>query len=227
MEENEPLGSGTEHHLAQSVADGTATSDEARQLLVEFVRQARTSGKVSSRLIEHFEACVGAYLAGKKTLLPAPEVGRYELVGVPVPTLEKAFGLTRIAPGNPRIDEGTLAVVAMEVLQLVLAGESVQEAAAIVADSRKANGKKVSSESQVRDAWASHKVNGLVLLRFSRVINDPSWSREELDRLNKIFDGVPGIVPPGMTIEDYWRHILPDEPLSQAATPNNSENKPA
>ena len=36
MAEDEPLGDGTINYLASIVADGTATPDEARELLVEF-----------------------------------------------------------------------------------------------------------------------------------------------------------------------------------------------
>ena len=76
MDDNEPLGPGTEHHIASCIADGTASPEDARRLLAEFVRQADAKGKVSARLIEHFTDCLRAFLAGKKDLLPAPQEGR-------------------------------------------------------------------------------------------------------------------------------------------------------
>ncbi|MEP6609715.1 MAG: hypothetical protein ABJA83_13700, partial [Burkholderiaceae bacterium] len=69
---------------------------EARWLLVEFVRQAKAGG-LSERLLEHMRDGIAAYLAGKKTLMPAE--ARDRPVSVPATTLEKALGLKRIAPG--------------------------------------------------------------------------------------------------------------------------------
>ena len=65
MDDNEPLGPGNEHHIAQCVADGTASPEEARRLLEEFVRQVGT-GAVSPRMLEHFAECIRAYLVGKR-----------------------------------------------------------------------------------------------------------------------------------------------------------------
>lgn len=226
MDDTEPLGPGTEHYIASCVADGTAPPEEARRLLVEFVRQANAGG-LSPRLVEHFAACITAYLEGKKILLPATQEGRDKPVGVPVKTLEKAFGLTRVAPGKPRVDDDTLSVVAMEVLELRLAGESLESAAWTVAEDRKSRGQQVSSESQVREAWASHRVEGLLFMRVGRVVDGPAWTREELERLNEIYSGVPGIVPVGMSVAEYWQTILPGEPLPQTLTLNNPDDKPA
>ena len=229
MDDLEPLGAGTEHHIASCVADGTATPEDARRLLQEFVRQAG-KGKVSARMIEHFAACIGAYLEGKKRLLPAANAGRLEPLGVPIQTLEKAFGLKRIAPGQPRTDEDTLAEVAMQVLELLLAGDSVQEACGKVADRRKSREEKVSSDSQVLDAWSTHKLQGCVFLRICRVVEQDPWSPEELRKLNQIFDGIPGAVPAGMTVAGYWSGLLPGEPLPQTiaiAAPKNPQDKPS
>lgn len=204
MDDKEPLGPGNEHYIAQCVADGTAPPEEARRLLEEFVRQVGT-GAVSPRMLEHFAECIRAYLVGKKVLQSAPEVGRHARVGVPVQTLEKAFGLRRIAPGKPRVDDDTLSVVAAAVLELLLNGSSLEDAAMSVAEDRKGRGESISSDSQVRGAWASHKLGGALFLRLGRSLDGEPWTPTELDRLNEIFRGVQGFVPPGKPVADYWK----------------------
>ena len=130
MDKEEPLGEGTERYIASCVADGTAPPEEARRLIVEFVRQA-DSGKVSATLIGHLADCFRAFLDRKKLLFPALEDGRDKCVGVPIQTLEKAFGLKRVAPGRPRVDDDTLSLVAMEVLERLLRGESLEDASSL------------------------------------------------------------------------------------------------
>jgi hypothetical protein len=227
MDKPEPLGPGTENYIASCVADGTVSPDDARRLLVEFVRQADAGGKISPTLIEHFADCIRAYLAGTRSVLLAPNAGRNEPMNVPIQTLEKAFGLRRIAPGQPRVDEDTLSVVAMEVLEHLLKGDSLEDASAVVAEDRKAAGEQVSSETQVREAWATHKMPGLVFSRISRAVDGVGWSDHELRRLAVIFKAEPGVVPPGMPIPEYWRNILPNEPLPSTVMPKNKNNKAA
>src|SRR5438093_3111993 len=99
METHEGLGNGTVSYLASIVAEGTATRVEATSLLHEFVRQADANA-VTPRMIAHLRDCVSAFLAGKKILLPSLETGRPKSVVVPITSMEKAFGLTRIATGR-------------------------------------------------------------------------------------------------------------------------------
>ncbi len=228
MDDSERLDPGLEHHIAQSVADGTATPEEARRLLVEFVRQVEAYD-VSRRMLEHFAECVRAYLDGKKRLLPAPEVDRYDEkdLEVPVPTLEKAFGLKRVTSGKPRVADDMLSIVAREVLERLLRGETLDTASEAVAHDRWVRSEQVSSGSQVREAWASHRVQGLVFMRAARALESQGLSRAELERLDEIFDGVPDIVPPGMSIADFWRKQFPDEPLPQPVAPKYPANKSA
>jgi hypothetical protein len=77
------------HWLASCVADGTAKPKEARQLLAEFVRKAR-SARIEPRLIEHVRDCLDAFLANEKMLLPALDAGRFGLTPVPIHSLEQA-----------------------------------------------------------------------------------------------------------------------------------------
>ena len=81
--ESEPIGPGQLNWLVSVVEDGTATRDEARELLEEFVRQADTR-KLSPRIIQHMRDCVAAYLAGRKILLPAASEGRDTPLTIPV-----------------------------------------------------------------------------------------------------------------------------------------------
>jgi len=211
--EEEPLGNGTINYLASVVADGTATPEEARQLLEEFVRQANT-GMVTARMTEHLRDCISAFLVGKKALLPSQEEGRNKVIGVPVATMEKAFGLTRVGPGRVRVDRDTLAQVAKEVLAIRLRDPdaSLERAAAEVADRRKNESLPVSSESQVREAWAKYRAEGLLWLRLSRLReidpDGPAWTPEEMVRLTALFDGEPWFVPPGADPSEYMKATL-------------------
>jgi len=135
----EPMGPGQLNWLASIVEDGTASRDEAEQLLVEFVRQV-DRGNVMPRMLQHTRDCFAAFLSKKKTLMPALSEGREKPLGVPIATLEKAFGLTRVAPGNPPVDRDTQTEAAMEVLQRRLSGDGFKVACIEVAATRKARG---------------------------------------------------------------------------------------
>ena len=196
-DESERLGPGQIHFLAWSVADGTATPAEARQLLEEFVHQAG-AGPVSPRMLEHFRECVSAFLAGRKTLLPNRETGRDEPSETAISSLDKAFGLIRSQRGQPRADPDTHCEVAMQVLRELLANRTAEQAVGAVADKRKEKELPLASETQVRDAWAECKRDALIWLRASRTL-DPDkqaqvWTEPEIARLRQIYADVPGIV---------------------------------
>jgi hypothetical protein len=197
-DDSEPLGPGNEIYFASKVADGTASPEEARRLLSEFVRQADV-GNVSPHMINHLRACIAAFLDGKKALLPATDTGRP--VGVLIETLEKAFGLTRASSGQPPIDADTLTMVAVGLLRRRLDKESHQDALANVAADRRQRGLPVSSETEIGKAWAKHKHHALAWVRAARASGlDPSgdaWTPEEMERLRKIYARVKGVVLPG------------------------------
>jgi len=245
--EIEPLGPGTENLLASVVADGTATPDEARLLLVEFVRQVEVE-RVSPRMIEHLRDCVRAFLDGRKLLHPAYDAGRDSAVSVRIPTMDKAFGLKRVAAGGPRIDSDTLDEVAMEVLIRRLAGETLEEAAAWVEEDRKARKVPISSDSQIREAWARNQAGGFMLLRVSKikgVETSPPWTQTEIDRLTTLFRGKLWFTPPGVDAMARMHAILAEVDSPDADTsdlderlaavvakfddiaPKKSKNKPA
>src|SRR5689334_3867311 len=113
----EALGPGQTNWLASIVADGTAQPEEARQLIAEFVRQV-DAGKVDPKLIAHVRDCFAAFLAGKKTIQPSRDAGRLKAIGVPITSLDKAFGLTRVAPGRVPTGGEELVDAAMEVLAI-------------------------------------------------------------------------------------------------------------
>jgi hypothetical protein len=211
------LGRGNINYYSSLVAEGTATPDDAKRLLVEFVRQAGVdTSRVDPLLIEHLRDCVSVYLSGRRVLPADPRAGRDKPYGVAIKTLEKAFGLTRIASGQPRVDEEVVCFVAADVLAAILSGKSVDEASYTVASARRAKKLPISSESQVIDAWSDHKQDALVYLRISRHARaiesaDPSdgrWTDGELERLYEIFADVPGIILPGEKFGE-GRHKLP------------------
>ncbi len=186
--------------LVWCVEDGTATHDQAKELLREFVRQV-DAGKLTQRMIGHMRDCIAAFLDGHKMLEPAPSAGRATRRRVEVPNMEKAFGLTRPTAGGPRTAPDTLAEVAKEVLTCYLAGESLDNAYATVAVDRKARGAPIAWESQIKKAWNSHKAKGLDLLRISKLPDvDPSeiWTPQELKRLTEVFYGELWFTPPGV-----------------------------
>jgi hypothetical protein len=164
-------------------------------------------------MIEHLRDCFAAYLEAKKQLLPSREAGRDTAVSVPIKTLDKAFGLTRIASGQPKVDSETHGTVAAQVLAEMLAGESETAAICTVAVDRKERGEQVSSESQVRDSWTHFKHDGLLALRIARIEdgwpNEGYWTNSEIVRLCEIYADVPGVVLPG---EKAWhgRHAIPE-----------------
>lgn len=211
--EAEPLGDGTIHYLASVVADGTATPEEARQLLEEFVRQA-SSGMVTTRMTEHLRDCISSFLAGEKELLPSFEEGRTKILRVPITTMEKAFGLKRTGPGRAPLDRDTLGQVAKEVLEIRLQNPeaSLEDAAGEVADRRKRDGLPVSSDSQVREAWAKYKAEGLYWLRVSRLPDvdreAPAWTQDEMARLTELFESEPWFVPPGVDPAEHLTATL-------------------
>jgi hypothetical protein len=190
--------------LASIVEDGTATPDEARELLHEFVRQV-DAGNLAPRMAQHMRDCVAAYLTGRKTLQPAPRVGRERPIGVPVPSMEKAFGIGRVGPGNPKTDPDTLVEVAAQVLARRLDGESSEDAVAAVAEERKGADLAVSSESQVKAAWGAHQQDALMFVRIHRLRRP--FSVQEQERLNKLFWGKLWFTPPGVDARARMRAI--------------------
>lgn len=193
QDETSGLGRGQIYWLASIVQDGTATPEEARALLDEFVRQA-DSGQIEPRLIQHLRDCIAAYLTGTKALLPTADGGRSEVAKVKVPTLDKALGIVRPIIGQPRTDGDTLAEVAMEVLRWRLERESFHSACVRVAAKRKRRGVAVTSVSHIKEVAKSHAKEGVVWLS---VANDRDFTQAEQARLNELYWGELWFCPPG------------------------------
>jgi len=164
MADDEALGPGTIMFTASGVADGTATPDEAQRLLEGFVRQA-SADNVAPRLIDHVHDCLVAYVQGKRLAFPPVPVGAPEISGPPLPqivkSMDEAFGLAR-GRGQPAIGHDVRAEVAMQVLAARLAGKSQEDALGKVADARKAAKLPIHGDTQVRDAWKTHRVMGYI-----------------------------------------------------------------
>jgi hypothetical protein len=210
--QDDDLGPGGINWLASLVDEGTAKREDAIRLISEFVRQSR-SGKIEPRLIEHVRNCFLVFLAGERILV-SWEAGPEKAARVSIGTLDKAFGLTRAAPGRAPMDQDDLREAAMQVLAIRLsdAAASLEQASSDVAEQRKNAGLSVSSDSQVRDAWARYKQDGLLWLRISRLTSvDPSapaWTEKEMQRLTELFETEPWFVPPGVNATDHIKATL-------------------
>jgi hypothetical protein len=230
-EDKEPLSPADIHWRASCVADGSAPPESARELIAEFVRQSR-SGRIEPRLIEHVSDCFAVFLAGERKLIPSLQAGINCAKPVSIKTLEKAFGLTRVTRGQPAIDEDTQCAVAMEVLDRMLLGDTLEVASEFVARDRWAASLQISSETQVRGAWAKHKMDGLLWLRIYRTSDvspdGPPWSAAELTRLAEIFKDEPWYVPPGVDAKKHMDALVAQlDNQTPDSTPENSANKKA
>jgi hypothetical protein len=130
--------------------------------------------------------------------------------------MEKAFGLTRAAPGNPKTDRDTLTEAAVEVLVRRVDGESYETAVSTVAEARRAHGLRLSSESQVKDAWRTHQQDAYNRFRIGRL--GRPFTVLETKRLNRMFFGKLWFCPPGADPKARMKAILGeiDRPRTKA-----------
>jgi hypothetical protein len=190
MDDHEVLSDGTIHWIASTVADGTATPEDARRLLVDFVEQVNR-GRVTERTLEHLRDCIAAYLGGEKKILPDTNSGRPLVKVVPVPTLEKAFGLDRPFRGPARLTEDVVDIVAHTVLRYRLGGDTFEQARdRAAADHHK-------SPSRVGECWARGKQAAYETERVSRSMDGESWTEDDVRRLQKIYAEDSWFSPPG------------------------------
>lgn len=152
--------------IAFDVRDGTASQEDARLLLMEFVESVqddRSELRVSRILLEHFRDCFASYLNGERGI-------------------EAALGLARRRSGRPRADDRRHQDIAADVLRERMYGRSLEEAADLVSERYHLR------ETQVRQAWGRWKQTAFVILLQERVARGPgSWDPEEKARLSKIF----------------------------------------
>jgi hypothetical protein len=180
------------HELAGRVADGTATKDQARKLLTEFVRGYEHGTLPRERLIAHVARCFAVYLNGERRLDPVQ--GAKSVRNVAVLTLDQAFGLVRKGRGQPPIDREIRCQVAMSVLIGRIAGRSLESVAQMVAEHRSRNDLPLSTETQVRAAWAACKRDAIESLQARREIAEVAWTEAEVRCLRKIYHDVSGVV---------------------------------
>lgn len=191
MDDEEELGDGTLSFLASAVADGTATPEGARRLLVHFVREA-DQGIIRPRMIEHMRDCVRAFLDGRKRLQPSPSTpAGGAAVTIQTRTMEKAFGLTRLGAGQPPTDDDTSLEVAVQVLDMLVTGALLEVASPRLANERQKAGLRISSNSQIRKAWGENKRRAWPWLNFFRSINKAPWTDAEMARLKEIYADWP------------------------------------
>jgi hypothetical protein len=201
----EPLSEAQAHQLIWRVADGTATPEEARRLIVEFVAQA-DAGAVAPELFRHVVDCLRTFAQGERELRPNRNEGRERPEAITVATLDGAFGLTRPRRGKPRNAPAEDATVAVEVLDTALRERcSVPKALERVAETHLTNGRPPWSVSQIKHLWSVHKAAALPMLRLQR---GKPWTPDEITRIVKLYARTPGVVLPGEAPFE-GRHALP------------------
>ena len=182
--DRKPLIESEIDRVALRVEEGTATPKEATELIAEFVRQEH-HGQIEPRLVFHVARCFAAFLAGERQRSPTIQT-HYSADWVPINSLDKAFGLVRPRRGQPRVDPEARITVAVEVLRKMVAGDTLEVASEAVAADRRKNGLPISSETDVREAWADHKGDALMLIRPEVSPSGAPWTNEEIKRLTEI-----------------------------------------
>lgn len=188
------------------VAQGTATPEDARRLLREFVRQAPAMRDYLSHarngdqqgwqyLVEHLAACITAFVDGRKVLEklgPADEA-----ITIQTKTLDKAFGLVGTQAGRRKIVADEEAMVAAQILRELLRGQLYKDAESTVSRERRRAGHSVTAKTHIRRVWRERKADGLLTLRLMRAQDGESWTENEMVRLKKIYRDVRGAPLPG------------------------------
>ena len=167
---------------ASQIADGTASLEDATELIAEAARQC-ASGRVTSEMCQYLADSFQCWISRKRLLNPTLDGNGRSFGHVRVATLDKAFGLQRATSGQPPIDNDTLCEVAAEVWKCVLTGKSPTDAIAIVASQRRRRRQRVTSKRDVAGAWSSHRVDGLRELRLLRSFAGQGWSQAEVAKL--------------------------------------------
>jgi hypothetical protein len=187
--EDELLAESTIDSYAIRVADGSAKPEEAEELLADFVRRCDRNAPIPEMLLRHFADCLRSFLSGYRVLL-ASGTSKPGATAT-IETLDKAFGLSRPFKGAPPIELDIYKEVAMQVLEKRIAGRSLEKAWGEIADARRKASLPLSSDSQIRAAWAKYKLDGYLWLRANRSDNANPWSAAELARLTEIFSNEP------------------------------------
>lgn len=159
--------------LPRRVAEGTATPDQARRLLAEFVEWHEHRATPPDNLIAHAAHCFAAYLSSERRLCPAHDDGKC-VKKVGVRTLDQAFGVVRLTSGRPATEPAVRRGVATAVLQRLIKGDSLDAAAFDIEVERKQKQQPLASETEIREAWADYKREALDTLEsLCAIIGEP------------------------------------------------------
>jgi len=157
--------------------------DDARLLLQFFCERADAPSENPPELLSHLRDAFRSYLNRECNL-------------------EVALGVPRLPEkdGRPRNDKGRQRRLAAEVLKHMLAGLSLEQAAATVSGESSTlleswgygGEKRDLGETQIREAWAKNKPKALLVLCIERAQRSIRWTPDEELRLNKMFEQVIG-----------------------------------
>jgi hypothetical protein len=170
---------------AMLIRDGTGTPTDAQQLVSTCVAQL-AQRKLSPAMMGYLEDAFRVFLTGERRLTPGTGIGAGAPKFVTIRTMDQALGLVRSKAGAPRVPYDTSVEVAFEVWVRRLAGDSLEDACATVASSRKDRGLAVNNERTVQDAWVRYKPHGFMLLKHKRRLQGNDLTANEVALVKKI-----------------------------------------
>ncbi|MBF0561459.1 MAG: hypothetical protein HQL37_05435 [Alphaproteobacteria bacterium] len=171
--------------IASAVRGGTAEKEDALRLLELFCTCVDERKPIPSQLLDHVRDCFRAILDGGRYVYPEPTWGESLPPKLKPCSVETALGLAK-RKGRPPAEEQVRMQMAGEVLDYRLEGESHEVALEKIAELFECG------RSVIAEAWAEHMGIAIVVVQTNRSFSP--WTPIEMERLRKIYDGVPGVI---------------------------------